>query len=309
MSEVYSQVPMSRIVITLFCSSTDKENHMEFESNTLIRISVRCETGTRENNEDCYFANSMLPAYAGATTNGIARSYEAEGKLLCGVFDGMGGRAYGEEASFSASSKISKAYSEIKDECWDADTILETCMREGCSAVTDKSIEFGGCRMGTTSALLYIDGRVAYTANLGDSRIYMYSEDTLTQLSHDDNERQCYIEARLIPPRHSESRLTAFMGMSGWRSGEYNQCEPIPLHGGEKFLLCSDGLSSFLDESRITQILSECDNPEDAVNMAVSEAAERSNDNITAVAVYVLNVKDPITFNIQDFIAQNAITL
>jgi serine/threonine protein phosphatase PrpC len=148
--------------------------------------------------------------------------------------------------------------------------------------------------MGTTLtaiALLGGDGRSLAVANVGDSRTYRLRNDTFEQLTVDHNLVSELVaegqigeeEAETHPQRHV---LTRALGVSPEVDVDVITTEPEP---GDRYLLCSDGLSREVADSQIASVLRRLADPDDAARELVAEAKlHGGNDNITVVVVDVL---------------------
>jgi protein phosphatase len=149
--------------------------------------------------------------------------------------------------------------------------------------------------MGTTLTAVALvagaDGRdVLALANVGDSRAYVFSEGQLFQVTDDhslaeERMRQGEMteaEAAIHPQRHI---LTRALGVSAEVEADMWQLE---LHGGDRVLLCSDGLSNELGTEEMAEILRTVEDPEQAARRLVEAANEHGGaDNITVVVVDV----------------------
>lgn len=142
--------------------------------------------------------------------------------------------------------------------------------------------------MGATLALtLLLDDRI-YTANAGDSRIYRLRDARLTQLSVDHSIVAELLEAGLIAPDQADHHsmvgvVTQYMGTPG---GVEPHVRSSALKPGDRFLLCTDGLTDLLDNERISQLLKTHAEPEAACEKLLAAANEAGAfDNLTAVVV------------------------
>jgi PPM family protein phosphatase len=142
--------------------------------------------------------------------------------------------------------------------------------------------------MGTTVAVLATDNARAYFTHIGDSRIYLWRSQELRQLTADHslvaelvrNGELTREEARIHPKR---SILTQALG--GERIPEL-QVQSIPILTGDKFLLCTDGLTGTLEETEILAILSRPAAPDELAEELVAAAnANGGIDNISIIIV------------------------
>lgn len=244
----------------------------------------------------------MIGLRAGAATDvGLVRTNNQDHLLVASpifaVADGMGGHAAGEVASETAIAALREAFEAGAG----SDGLLEA-MRTANRAVWDRAAanrDYAG--MGTTLTVVARvgqpeDAKVA-VANVGDSRTYRLRGDDFQQLTVDHSlvaelvaEGQIDAEeAERHPQRHV---LTRALGVHPEVDVD------VVVHDaqiGDRFLLCSDGLSREVSDSQIASLLRRLDDPADAAGELVSRA--RSNggsDNITVVVVDVVDPADEV---------------
>ncbi len=232
----------------------------------------------RDQNQDCVWSEML--------TDGACAA------VLC---DGMGGETHGELASSMAVEIISRRIRENFSELMSRNTVrnlLITAVSAANSAVSDESARNFGAVMGTTCVAAIVSGGRAYIVNVGDSRCYhlFSSEDSdcIQQVTRDHSHVQDLVDrgeitaeqARNHPDR---SKITRAIGAESLVTPDYYEVE---LGGGEMLLLCSDGLSSYVDDMDILDICYE--NPAGDICGALIDRANESggHDNISvALAV------------------------
>jgi protein phosphatase len=220
----------------------------------------------REHNEDTYWADGALGLFL--------------------VADGLGGHAHGEIASAMARTAVVEsvaAGADLSEATLRASDAILACPRDDAMLP-----------MGTTLAALKLgDDHDFEIAWVGDSRIYLWSQGELRQLSRDDSVVQELVdngtltadEARTHPQRN---QITQALGIT---PPEILRIEPLTgrCSSGMQFLLCSDGLTEELDDARIAATLSRTDLAAqecvDHLLLAALDAGGR--DNITAVLVRI----------------------
>jgi protein phosphatase len=216
----------------------------------------------RTNNEDCYFVDPR--------------------RGLAVVADGMGGHAAGEVASKITVDTIS-AQLVPSFSLWpfgrsqrERNLILSS-IRSANRAVRDAASNDGALRgMGTTVVVLWIRGRSAHIAHVGDSRLYRFRRGALVQLTRDHS----------WPSEDGSMRnvLTRAVGAEIDVEIDYRLIETEP---GDVFLLCSDGLTRTVDDALIIRTLREAKNGDEASERLI-ELARQSGapDNVTVVLTY-----------------------
>ena len=219
---------------------------------------------------------------------------------LCLVADGMGGHNAGEVASDMAAEAIvnflRRTY-EGEDVTWpygidpdlsfDANRLL-TAIRLSNRRVfraAESHDEYTG--MGTTVVAVLVDVDRLSFAGVGDSRVYLFRDGRLEQLTVDDSwvARLPTNDPRVEPAAHHPMRhvLTNVVGARAQVDFEVME---RPLKDGDALLLCSDGLHGELDDEAIAGIMRSNDDPQQAADQLVQAAlAGRAADNITAVVV------------------------
>ena len=226
----------------------------------------------REHNEDSFLVNEDLGLYV--------------------VCDGMGGHAGGETASRLAVQTIEKELISARLRVDDpfsaraelAESPLAGALREAvegaCAAVFHTSRanpELAG--MGTTCISLLLNADQALVGHVGDSRAYLVRDGQVWQLSEDHSLVNEQVRAGLLTDEEARhSRLKNIITRSvGFET-----------RAGDKFLLCSDGLSNVIEAEEIRDALTHTDIdkvPEVLIDLANSRGGE---DNITVVAVHRL---------------------
>ncbi len=226
------------------------------------------EKGKRQHNEDTVF----VPMHSEVA--------------LAVVADGMGGHKAGDTASAMA---VEVMVSEIKKGGASPEKLIERAVDAANAAVYAASLNNSECRgMGTTAviAMPFMSHYVA--ANIGDSRIYHYSEGTLTQVSRDHSYVQELVDSGYITPAQAavhpkRNIITRAIGTSGKETADIFAGDWQP---GDILLLCTDGLTSGLGDMDIARILSEESELKDACERLVSEALYGgSTDNVSVALI------------------------
>jgi serine/threonine protein phosphatase PrpC len=214
-------------------------------------------------------------------------SYLAKEHLFV-VADGMGGHVAGDVASRTAIGIIEDRSSEASAE--DLET-LARLVREANRAIWQKAQEDSSLRgMGTTCTLVLVDERKAHIAHVGDSRAYRLRKGQLEQLTEDHTLVARMVREGKIRPeeadRHPHGNIvTRALGVDSDVSVDVLSFEIEP---GDRFLLCSDGLSSMLDHESIADVLTGEEQPQIAAELLVDLANEAGGeDNITVIIVDV----------------------
>lgn len=220
----------------------------------------------RDGNED-----SVYPAEDETTS----------GPVVVAVADGMGGHAAGEIASAKA---IEGATAD--DTRSAVDRVLAA--NNAVLAAAEGDVSLAGMGTTLTLAIFWPDGRLEI-GHVGDSRAYLWRNDRLTQLTIDHTfVRELIAQGRLAPedaethPRRH--MLTRTIGMPDVRVDTLD----IHLLPGDRVMMCSDGLTNMVSDTRIQRVLGHTPAPADAVWSLVEAAnAAGGHDNTTVAVVDV----------------------
>ncbi len=248
----------------------------------------------RKNNEDNLYLNGV---YLTPETRDISASFVSEYNnetLVYGVFDGMGGEALGEEASLIAATAVH----EIRHRPgFDENPVEHICaaIEIANDRICEKMRETGERRIGTTFAAVTVKNDMATVYNVGDSRVYLYRDGTLTQISVDDTNGQRLLNMGVITPEQLEEhpdrhKLTQHLGIyKNEMTIEPHISAPIPLKAGDKLLICSDGLTDMVKATMIADVLSVSAGAVDTTQTLVTQAlANGGRDNVTAMVITAL---------------------
>lgn len=247
---------------------------------------VKCDVGrVRDNNEDNFYLNGSFrqDASANNVSNGTRTDRD---EALFAVFDGMGGASYGEVASMLAARGV-RPYpmSEIRAGA------VQDLIRIS-HGIRDDMIARQVSHMGSTAALIYLDGGHAVVCNVGDSPVYMLRGGSLRKLSVDHDVASEEVRmGRMTPEEAAVSKkrhiLTQYLGVD---PVEF-EIEPyfgddITLQAGDRFLICSDGVSDMINDASIEECLKTARSSKDAAEMIVDRALKAGGrDNTTALVI------------------------
>ena len=254
---------------------------------------------TREHNEDNFLVDKRLNLF-----------------IVC---DGMGGHAAGEVASAVAVRAIRDVVAnnrDIFDSCSDNPNnpklrkdllrVLEYSIQEACTRVYDMAQENPERRgMGTTCSMMMVAGRRCFIAHVGDSRIYLYRKGQVHQLTEDHTlANEMLRRGRVNDPAAVDAKyknaITRAVGV--YESVEVDTLD-FDVMPGDRYMLCSDGLSGYLETENIDRFVA----PEDDRKPATQEELKRmtgdlinhatacgGKDNITVVLVGVSEESEDI---------------
>lgn len=222
----------------------------------------------RQNNEDAYILIPKLQLY--------------------GVADGMGGHAAGEVASSLAVDALVKYIQRNAGSAQPEKVLAGAVQHANREIYRQAQKEPSRAGMGTTLSVAWVFESTVYLAHVGDSRIYLFRNDTLKLLTKDHsfvgemmrNGNMTQEEAQHHPQRNL---LTRALGIE---QDVLVDTDRVSLKEQDTLLLCTDGLSSLLSSEEICQVLSNPDNLSSKLNVLIDLALKRGgHDNITVLLV------------------------
>lgn len=223
----------------------------------------------RKNNQDAFLAQSPLFAVA----------------------DGMGGHAHGEVASAWAIKGLQELPTGYQR------TELLEAVRDTHRQIHDFAADAGKGTAGTTLTGVSFEGQRpgwVLVFNVGDSRTYRLRDEALIRLTHDHSVVQELIDNGTISSEQAEVHpdrniITRSLGDGSRLEIDWDQHEA---QVGDRYLICSDGLTKEANDPEIESALSEAHDPETAVETLVELALNRGGrDNITVVVVEVKSLE------------------
>jgi protein phosphatase len=211
------------------------------------------------------------------------------------VADGMGGAQAGEVASKAAADAFDRDLPEIPPERFLRETIEEANRRIHDLARADPS----RAGMGTTITAAIVDAQKEEVGigHVGDSRAYRLRRGKLERLTRDHSlveemRRKGQITDAQAEDHPQRSIITRALGPEPEVEVDL---QTVPAAPGDVFLLCSDGLTTMVDEERIAAILATADSMREAVRTLVDEAnGAGGRDNITALGFRLGDAAAPL---------------
>lgn len=222
----------------------------------------------------------------GATDIGLVRAtnqdnfYIDKSAKWAVVADGMGGHNGGETASSMAVEEIKKSMQQgvgLKESISNANYL-----------VYKAAVETPGLMgMGTTVVLCEIVGSAANISYVGDSRAYLYHKGELRQLTKDHSIVQQLIDSGTITEEQARfhpqrNLITRAVGTEKYVLSDSVSTE---LSSGDYILICSDGLSSYVEEKEIKDILENTKTSDIAPKLIEAANNSGGKDNVTVVVI------------------------
>lgn len=218
----------------------------------------------------------------------LSGAVNSKTSTLFGIFDGMGGEECGEVASYIAAEKAS-TMSLNKDSVF---TLLEYC-KQANEKICEYAENNAVTAMGTTAAMLLFSKNEITLCNIGDSKIFRFSDNELEQISKDHVVISTYgtkpqLSQNLgIPP--DQLLIEPYLSQGGYKDGD-------------KYLICSDGLTDMLTNDEIKELLEKHSIEEAAPNLISRALENRGKDNVTVILLEIKQMKNKLlkVFNRQN---------
>ncbi|WP_137722858.1 PP2C family protein-serine/threonine phosphatase [Prescottella subtropica] len=234
----------------------------------VLRYAARSDRGlVRANNEDSVYAGARLLALA----------------------DGMGGHAAGEVAS----QLMIAALAHLDDDEPGEDLLgkLDAATREGNATIADQVEEDPELEgMGTTLTAMLFTGSRLGLVHIGDSRAYLLRDDQLTQITRDDTFVQSLVDEGRITAEQAHTHPQRSLIM---RALTGNEVEPTltmrEARAGDRYLLCSDGLSDPVSDETIANTMREGTHDECADRLIELALRSGGPDNVTVIVADVID--------------------
>lgn len=214
--------------------------------------------------------------------------------LVFAVADGMGGHAAGEVASRIAVEALAHLVDHPPLRADDVVAVLHEA-NDGILRSQERDPEQRG--MGTTVTGLTVLGEGErehwVVFNIGDSRVYRVAADRLSQVTRDHSEVRELLDAGLIDEEEAARHPMRNIITRSLGSGQPPEPDlwVLPPEAGERFVVCSDGLSNELDDAEILRVTLEHPEPQAAADELVAAAVRAGGrDNVSVVVVSV----DPV---------------
>jgi protein phosphatase len=237
----------------------------------VLRYIARSDRGlVRSNNEDSVYAGARLLALA----------------------DGMGGHAAGEVAS----QLVIQALRSLDDDEPGGDLLaqLDRATHNGNAAIAaqvEHSPELEG--MGTTlTAILFAGSRIGL-CHIGDSRGYLYRDDQLTQITRDDTFVQTLVDEGRITAEQAHTHPQRSLIMRALTGQEVEPTLTIrEARAGDRYLLCSDGLSDVVSEETLADTLGSITDYKECADRLIELALRGGGpDNVTVIVADVVDTE------------------
>lgn len=234
---------------------------------------------------------------AGVSEVGLVRPHNEDsafhGPYVAVVADGVGGAAAGEVASATAAYVVSAvALARFRD---DPAAVIRRGIRDARASLRAGVREDPDrAGMATTLSVVVCDGERVVLGHLGDSRVYLLRDGELHQVSHDHTYVQHLLDSGQLAPERAMGhpwRNVVLRSLDGGPDAEMGQPDLVDLdiRLGDRLLLCSDGLTDLVDDTRIGAVLALKDPHSAAAVLTHAALIAGGKDNITCVVLDVVD--------------------
>jgi protein phosphatase len=216
---------------------------------------------------------------------------------ICIVADGMGGQAAGEIASKRAIEVVPRELRNSHIVGSEAQEIKQT-IRKAVVKANEEIITMGQLdrdlkNMGTTIVMaVWLKGKDLYIAGVGDSRAYLIRDDQIEQLTVDHSLAQALVENKTISAaeaREHRFRNVLWKYLGTREVGEGPEVLLHNLHAGDRFLLCSDGLSGVVPDAQLLSFMNDQPDPQGCADGLGQLALDcGSRDNVSCIVIEVV---------------------
>ncbi len=245
---------------------------------------------------------TLVLKYVARSDRGLVRSNNQDsvyaGPRLLAVADGMGGYAGGEVAS----KIVIAALAPLDDDEPGEDLLhpLREAVLAGNAAISElvaNDPELDG--MGTTLTAVLFAGNRLGVVNIGDSRTYLMRSGTISQITHDDSFVQSLIDEGRITPEEANSHPQRSLLLRALTGHDIEPSLTVrEARAGDRYLLCSDGLSSYISHETLSEAVRIPDPQESADRMIELALKAGGPDNVTVIIADVVDIDfgedDPI---------------
>ncbi len=258
-----------------------------------VKVAVSTSVGcVRERNEDNYFADDFEIRLE--EDEAFTGELDLSCRRVFAVCDGMGGEDFGDDASEISVGVIGLYKSQLRsvpEECL-LEVLTEYALKAN-SEIWNMVYRQGGYQSGSTLAMAIVDADKINIFNVGDSRVYIYKDKKLKQITEDQTLAMKKLKEKIYTEEEAKNsldahRITNFLGIDEDGYG------PEVIHSGtfptedQIILICSDGLTDMCCDEEIEEVLSE--KAENHADVLVDRALINGGvDNVTCIVIRLLD--------------------
>ena len=240
-----------------------------------LRVGHLSIVGKRDNNEDACYVDPQQRFFI--------------------VADGMGGQSAGERASGLATEIVPQRLELLDFNRTGTDQIVKF-IDDAVAQANYEIMALGELdsklkNMGTTIAFLVQVAGTMFVGGVGDSRVYLLRDGKIQQLTTDHSLTQALVDAGTLTLEEAATHryrnvLYRYLGCK--EGGQGTNPKQVQPRAGDKYLLCSDGVTGGADDETLQKLLATGSDPQKTAEAIVQAATDGgSKDNITGVVIFV----------------------
>ena len=205
-----------------------------------------CHRGLRRkiNQDNVYISGKVKTVLCPRIEEIHNENVEDAGASVFAVFDGMGGEEAGEMASYLCADYMSQC-----DFNSEREDLLEKFCYDANRIVVEYADDNGIFSMGTTAAIIRVDNNVIEACNLGDSRIFRINDNNIELLS---------VDHTIGLDKAKKTPLYQYIGIPENETLLQPHIVKKKYYKNDFYLICSDGLSDYVSDIKIKDIVEEC---------------------------------------------------
>ena len=264
---------------------------MRRKKNVLNAAAVCHKGNIREKNEDNLFFDEKVlkESHEGLTIPLCLEKVSTKNPQLFGVFDGMGGHAKGERASYLTAKQAGESFigKGLREK------LIPVFLENICLKANEKvcaEMREEKTRIGTTASMLYFFEKGVWICNIGDSPIFRLRNNELEPIFEEHTER--ILRESILGKEKDQKKkypLTQHIGIFPSEMMISPFLSSMDVSEGDIFLICSDGLTDMVDEFEITELLQTNQSIWDKVDNLLKAALENGGkDNTTIIGIEIL---------------------
>lgn len=267
-----------------------------------VNAAVYSHIGGRKNNEDNFFFNGLFMEREQMNQGGEFHTEYHSPWQMYAVCDGMGGAEFGEEASLRAVQGLKR----YQKECEQPDSSVY--LGKAIDDISQQIDQFSLSRnmpsgaSGSTIAMIILHEWYFRALHVGDSRVYRFRGNRLDRITKDHSEVQRLVDNGQITIEEAwqhpqKNVITRHLGMpTNGRPLIPTISDRMELYPGDRYLICSDGLSDVVHDRAIAAIMKNEMTPQSAAASMVRTALHEADnfgiqsDNISVIVLDIVEV-------------------
>ena len=258
----------------------------------MIEIFTATSIGQRNNQEDSFLANNVIPSTTPNFFYSFHKANEDESPAIFGVFDGMGGMEKGEEASSAAANLLYENFVKRYDKKGVEEIVnenFESFLTESADHIhlsISKKFSKDGITGGTTFSAAVIFKNQLRFINIGDSPAFMHRKNRLEEISLRQNQAEYLKTLGLPSTQRDENILLHCLGNDPIiKISEIAHVVSRDFLFGDAFVLCTDGITNTISEKELFRKLKKRNILKAGRQIIKKAAIAKNSDNSTIIII------------------------